>query len=80
MRPEPHIPGPYGAVRIAAIVAALGLVFWAGQQRFDGIELAGVSLPQLAELLAVYLFLALLVERAVELVLNWRFGRRRSRF
>ncbi len=74
MSPEPNLPGSFGGLRILAVVAAAALVFFAGRMDFAALDLADVSLRRLGELLATYLFLALLVERAVELILSWRFG------
>ncbi len=61
-------------LQIAAAVLALALVYGAGRLDFVSLNLVDVSLVQLGELLATTLFIALLIERAVELILNWRFG------
>ncbi|WP_324754099.1 hypothetical protein [Roseovarius sp. Pro17] len=63
-----------GLPPIAAALVALAAVFTAGRLDFAALELHDVSMAQLGELLASFLFLALLIERAVELILNWRFG------
>lgn len=61
-------------MQIVVAVAALVLVYVAGRLDFLALDLVDVSLPQLGQLLAASLFVALLIERAVELILNWRFG------
>ena len=60
--------------QIVLALAALGLVYGAGRLQFVALSLAEVSLTQLGQLLATAAFVALLIERAVELILNWRFG------
>ena len=73
--PDPHMVGRSGPFGLAIAAIALGLVYyWAGRMEFVPIDLVDISLRQFGELLASYLFLALMIERAVELILNWRFG------
>jgi len=63
-----------GLPGITAGLVALAAVFTAGRLDFAALDLNEVSMAQLGELLASFVFLALLIERAVELILNWRFG------
>ena len=74
MSSEPSVRAPVSLWRVVAIIVALAVIFWAGRMDFAAINFRDVPLRRLGELLASFVFLALLIERAVELILNWRFG------